>query len=112
MTDAALSHLIESLIRDVPDFPKAGVTFKDITPQAPTHALNTLASSTPTSDGERLYCVWWDGAAMSVHGYDLAGKELWSGRLRRLVPGRSAHIPGEWAKRVDPGAGPLSLRLG
>jgi thioredoxin reductase len=41
-----------------------------------------------------------------------AGEALWSGRLRRLVPGRSAHIPGDWAKTVDPGAGPLSLRLG
>ena len=26
------SELIESLIRDVPDFPKPGVVFKDITP--------------------------------------------------------------------------------
>ncbi|PID50822.1 MAG: adenine phosphoribosyltransferase, partial [Propionibacteriales bacterium] len=26
------AKLIESLIRDVPDFPKPGVTFKDITP--------------------------------------------------------------------------------
>jgi outer membrane protein assembly factor BamB len=49
--------------------------------KAPTHALNTLASSTPASDGERLYCVWWDGTAMSVHGYDLSGKELWSDTL-------------------------------
>jgi adenine phosphoribosyltransferase len=38
MTDAALSQLIESLIRDVPDFPKAGVTFKDITPLLDDHA--------------------------------------------------------------------------
>jgi thioredoxin reductase len=39
------------------------------------------------------------------------GKQLWRGRLRRLVPGRSAHIPGGWTKRVDPGAGPISVRL-
>ena len=38
MTDAALSHLIESLVRNVPDFPKAGVTYKDITPLLDDHA--------------------------------------------------------------------------
>jgi outer membrane protein assembly factor BamB len=48
---------------------------------AHTHALNSLASSTPACDGERLYCVWWDGEAMSVHAYDLAGKELWAQSL-------------------------------
>jgi thioredoxin reductase len=42
----------------------------------------------------------------------LQGKRaLWSGRLLRLVPGRSAHIPGGWARRVDPDAGPVSVRV-
>lgn len=41
------------------------------------HALNTVASSTPASDGERVYCVWWDGVAVSVNAYDLNGKDLW-----------------------------------
>ena len=27
---------------------------------------------------------------------------LWRGRLARLVPGRSAHIPASWAAKVDP----------
>ncbi len=27
---------------------------------------------------------------------------LWRGRLARLVPGRSAHIPASWAANVDP----------
>ena len=36
-----LSALIESLIRDVHDFPKAGVTFKDITPLLDDHAAFT-----------------------------------------------------------------------
>jgi thioredoxin reductase len=39
------------------------------------------------------------------------GRGLWSGRLLRLVPGRSAHIPGGWARLVDPDAGPLSVQL-
>jgi len=38
VTDAALSHLIETLVRDVADFPKPGVTFKDITPLLDDHA--------------------------------------------------------------------------
>jgi thioredoxin reductase len=31
---------------------------------------------------------------------------LWSGRLRRLIPGRSAHIPARWSAAVDPSGGP------
>jgi thioredoxin reductase len=34
-------------------------------------------------------------------------RELWSGRLRRLVPGRSAHIPAGWSAGVDPSGGPV-----
>jgi thioredoxin reductase len=37
------------------------------------------------------------------------GRTLWRGRLRRLVPGRSAHIPAEWTREVDPEAGPVSV---
>ena len=59
--------------------------------KAPTHNLNTMASSTPASDGERIYCVWWDGKAVSVHAYDLAGKELWSQPLGSY---QSQHGPG------------------
>jgi len=40
-----LSKLIESLVRDVPDFPKAGVTFKDITPLLDDHAAFTAVVS-------------------------------------------------------------------
>jgi thioredoxin reductase len=35
------------------------------------------------------------------------GRQLWRGRVGRLVPGRSAHIPAGWAARVDPSAGPV-----
>jgi len=37
--------------------------------------------------------------------------ELWSGRLARLVPGRSAHIPASWTAGVDHSAGPVSVRI-
>jgi thioredoxin reductase len=40
-----------------------------------------------------------------------AGRTLWSGRLRRLVPGRSAALPHAWVTAVDPDGGPVSVRL-
>ena len=39
------------------------------------------------------------------------GHELWSGRVGRLVPGRSAHIPAAWASRVDPDSGPVVVAV-
>jgi NADPH-dependent 2,4-dienoyl-CoA reductase/sulfur reductase-like enzyme len=39
------------------------------------------------------------------------GRELWSGRVGRLVPGRSAHIPAGWAERVDTTGGPVIVAV-
>jgi hypothetical protein len=39
------------------------------------------------------------------------GRQLWSGRLARIVPGRSANIPTDWATRVDPAGGTISARV-
>src|SRR5829696_5993808 len=38
-------------------------------------------------------------------------RELWSGRVGRLVPGRSAHIPAGWAGGVDPDGGPVIVAV-
>ena len=38
-------------------------------------------------------------------------RTLWRGRLARLVPGRSAHIPAGWTAQVDPTAGPVTVRV-
>jgi thioredoxin reductase len=38
-------------------------------------------------------------------------RELWSGRLSRLVPGRSAHIPAAWSAAVDPAGGPVVVAV-
>jgi hypothetical protein len=38
-------------------------------------------------------------------------RELWSGRVGRLVPGRSAHIPSGWTGRVDPTGGPVIVAV-
>jgi thioredoxin reductase len=38
-------------------------------------------------------------------------RTLWRGRLGRLTPGRSAHIPSSWAAQVDPTAGQVTVRV-
>jgi thioredoxin reductase len=38
-------------------------------------------------------------------------RTLWRGRLARLVPGRSAHIPSGWAAQVDAHGGPVSVAV-
>ena len=38
-------------------------------------------------------------------------RTLWSGRLARLIPGRSAHIPAGWISRVDPTDVPVTIRV-
>ena len=39
------------------------------------------------------------------------GRAIWSGRLPRLMPGRSTRIPHGWTARVDPAAGEVRVRL-
>src|SRR5262245_46720692 len=42
-----------------------------------THPKNTLASSTPAADGERVVGLFWDGRDISLHAFNYEGKELW-----------------------------------
>lgn len=44
---------------------------------AKTHAKNSLGSSTPATDGQRVYCYFWDGKTVGVSAYDLQGARLW-----------------------------------
>lgn len=44
---------------------------------AHTHQKNTLASSTPATDGERVYVLFWDGTDVAVHAYDFEGNPHW-----------------------------------
>jgi outer membrane protein assembly factor BamB len=41
------------------------------------HELNSYASSTPATDGKRVYVSFLDGDKMFIAAYDFAGKELW-----------------------------------
>lgn len=59
MTGADLGLLLDSLIRDVPDFPKPGVVFKDITPLLDDHAgftavVEALADAGRDASGETV----------------------------------------------------------
>jgi thioredoxin reductase len=38
-------------------------------------------------------------------------RTLWSGRIRRLMPGRSAPLPWRWTRDLDPGGEPVVCRL-
>jgi outer membrane protein assembly factor BamB len=59
--------------------------------RAPTHARNTLASSTPATDGERVYALFWDGTRLSLAAYDFNGSPLWT---RDLGPFDGQHGAG------------------
>ena len=56
-----------------------------------THPRSSLASATPCSDGEKVYCVFWDGRKVALFAYDTAGKQLWK---RDLGAFKSQHGPG------------------
>jgi outer membrane protein assembly factor BamB len=51
---------------------------------------NSWASSTPATDGQRVYVLFWDGSKVSAHAFDLRGQHLWSHDLGRFV---SQHGP-------------------
>jgi thioredoxin reductase len=40
------------------------------------------------------------------------GRTLWSGRVRRLVPGRSTSLTAAWLSAVEIGGGPIEVALG
>lgn len=56
-----------------------------------THAKNTMASSTPSTDGKAIYSAIWDGKAVALYAHDFKGKELWK---LPLAPWTSQHGPG------------------
>ena len=52
------------------------------------HRLNSHASSTPATDGERVFTAFLDGKQAVVAAHDFGGKEIW---LKRVGPFSSAH---------------------
>ncbi|HEV3117681.1 MAG TPA: PQQ-binding-like beta-propeller repeat protein [Gemmataceae bacterium] len=53
--------------------------------RAHTHERNTLASSTPATDGERVYTVFWDGNIVFLCAYDFKGNLVWKVDLGGFV---------------------------
>jgi outer membrane protein assembly factor BamB len=58
---------------------------------AHTHEKNTFASSTPASDGERVYCLFWDGGKVSLLAFDFRGEQVWRKDVGSFT---SQHGPG------------------
>ncbi len=44
------------------------------------HRLNSHASSTPATDGERVFTAFLDGVSVVVSAHDFSGKQLWQVR--------------------------------
>jgi outer membrane protein assembly factor BamB len=66
------------------DTDKGTILWKTRSPgeQAKKHPRNSLASSTPASDGERVYAAFWDGKTVHLGAYDFkSGKPLWEKNL-------------------------------
>jgi outer membrane protein assembly factor BamB len=55
------------------------------------HPRNSLASSTPATDGERVYAIFWDGTGIGLYAYDFNGTVLWQQDLGGF---KSQHGPG------------------
>jgi outer membrane protein assembly factor BamB len=49
--------------------------------RAAMHARNTLASSTPATDGKRVYALFWNGAELALSAFDMDGDSLWTRNL-------------------------------
>jgi outer membrane protein assembly factor BamB len=55
------------------------------------HSLNSFASSSPATDGERVYAAFWDGKEVELAAYTVSGKQVWT---RNLGPFTSQHGAG------------------
>ncbi len=55
---------------------------------APMHPKNSLSSSTPAVDGQRVFCAFWDGQHARLCAFDLGGSHLWEVDLGQF---RSQH---------------------
>lgn len=63
--------------------------------KAATHQKNTLASATPTTDGNGVYAATWNGKDILLSAYTMKGERLWEKNL------------GEFKSQHGPGASPL-----
>ena len=60
--------------------PKTGNTLwtaREIGQASHTHEKNTLASSTPAADDNRIYAIFWDGDKLTLNAFGYDGKPIW-----------------------------------
>ena len=68
---------------------------------AATHKKNNTASSTPATDGELVYCVFWDGQNLILSAYDFTGKAVWSNNIGAYQSDHGAgHSPVVYGSKV------------
>lgn len=53
---------------------------------------NSLASSTPATDGRLVYAVFWDGAGLSIVACDFRGRLIWRRELGSLTTEHGAGV--------------------
>jgi outer membrane protein assembly factor BamB len=63
--------------------------------KAHTHLRNTWASATPTTDGQQVYALFWDGQRIAIRAFDFQGNETWK------------HELGSFTSQHGPGASPI-----
>jgi outer membrane protein assembly factor BamB len=63
--------------------------------KAHTHQYNTWASSTPATDGQCVYTLFWDGSAIALYAFDFQGNQIWK------------HELGSFTSQHGPGASPI-----
>jgi outer membrane protein assembly factor BamB len=68
---------------------------------AKTHVKNTLASSTPAVDGERVYAAFWDGKDMQLCAFSILGDLVWKQDLGGFASQHGAGLsPAVYGGRV------------
>jgi outer membrane protein assembly factor BamB len=55
-----------------------------------THPINTMASSTPATDGQNVYALFWDGSSVALYAFDFQGNQIWKHELGNFT---SQHGP-------------------
>jgi len=87
------------------------------------HKFSSYASSTPCTDGERVYTAWADPTNVIVKAFAISGKELWSRELGRfvsqhgfgtspmLVDGKVIVLISQDAQELPPGVEPGEDRM-
>ena len=72
------------------------------------NVLNGAPSSPPRGFFALRSAEFASGPRIQVTQDD---RTIWDGRMRRLVPGRSARLAAGWTASVDPGGGPVRVRV-